>query len=112
MAAENDVTRLVLWDIDHTLIETGGVGRELYRRAFEAVAGRTMVKEADVTGQTELAILTETLRQHGIEDDERHQAAYAEALIAEYESHTDALLSRGRVLPGARGSAGRARHSP
>ena len=31
---------LVLWDIDHTLIETRGVGRKLYELAFRTVTGR------------------------------------------------------------------------
>ena len=32
--------KLILWDIDHTLIETGGVGSEVFRDAFEQVSGR------------------------------------------------------------------------
>jgi phosphoglycolate phosphatase-like HAD superfamily hydrolase len=94
--------RLILWDIDHTLIETRGLGRELYRRAFETVTGRTMERQADVTGQTEPAILAATLKLHGIDDDGPYQARYAEALAEEYEKHRDQLRHRGRVLPGAR----------
>src|SRR5207248_4173095 len=94
--------RLVLWDIDHTLIETRGLGREFYRRAFEAVTGRTMEREAEVTGRTEPAILAETLKLHGIEDDSPYQARYGAALAAEYEEHRKQLRERGRVLPGAR----------
>lgn len=30
-------TTLVLWDIDHTLIETRGVGGEVYAEAFHKV---------------------------------------------------------------------------
>jgi phosphoglycolate phosphatase-like HAD superfamily hydrolase len=93
---------LVLWDIDHTLIETGGLGGELYRNAFQAVTGRTMERKADVTGQTERAILTATLKLHGIEDDEPYQEAYAVALAAEYRRHEDLLRRRGRALPGAK----------
>ncbi len=93
-------SRLILWDIDHTLVETRGLGSELYRRAFEAVTGRPMRQQADVTGQTEPAILAATLRLHGIEDDQPYQKRYAEALTAEYERHQEEL--RRRVLPGAR----------
>ena len=95
-------SRLILWDIDHTLIETRGLGRELYHRAFETATGRTMERQADVTGQTEPAILSATLKLHGIEDDELYQERYAEALISEYEKHQDDLRQRGQVLPGAR----------
>jgi phosphoglycolate phosphatase len=95
-------SRLVLWDIDHTLIETRGVGRELYRQAFEAATGRRMERSAEVTGQTEPAILAATLKLHDLEDDERYQARYARALATGYERHQDELRQRGRVLPGAR----------
>lgn len=31
---------IVLWDIDHTLIENAGVSKEIYAAAFAALAGR------------------------------------------------------------------------
>jgi len=102
MAGHTDERLLVLWDIDHTLIETKGLGSELYRQAFETVTGRHMEQQADVTGQTEPAILTATLKLHGIEDDEQYQAPYAEALAAEYARHAEELRARGRVLLGVR----------
>jgi len=93
---------LVLWDVDHTLIETRGVGTELYRAAFEKTTGRPMVHKAEITGRTERAILTETLRLHGLEPSEEYQARYAEALAEQYEEHADELRHRGRALPGAK----------
>jgi phosphoglycolate phosphatase-like HAD superfamily hydrolase len=93
---------LVLWDIDHTLIKTRGVGRKLYRAAFEEITGRPMEHKVDLTGKTEPAILTETLKAHGLEPNDDYQAKYAEALARLYEQHTDRLRKRGRVLPGAR----------
>ena len=93
---------LVLWDIDHTLLETRGLGTELYRRAFEAATGRRMEQQADVTGQTEPSILTATLRLHKLQEDEPYLSRYTQALAALYEAHVDELRSRGRALPGAR----------
>lgn len=93
---------LVLWDIDHTLIETRGLGRDLYGRAFERATGRHMERAADVTGQTEPAILSATLKLHGLDDDEQVQASYARALADEYQEHAADLRRRGQVLPGAR----------
>ncbi len=40
---------LVLWDVDHTLMETGGVGFELFRTAFEQASGQQLTRAADVT---------------------------------------------------------------
>lgn len=42
--------KLVLWDIDHTLIATRGVGRELFGKAFEEVTGTVMSEQAIVDG--------------------------------------------------------------
>lgn len=93
--------RLILWDIDHTLIETRGLGGELYANAFQTATGTRMMHKADVTGQTEPSILTATLRLHGIAENEPHLSRYQAALPAEYDRHRDELVRRGRVLPGA-----------
>ena len=53
---------MVLWDVDHTLIETRGVGLAIYRRAFPAATGRPLDRLAVVSGRTELDIMRETLR--------------------------------------------------
>jgi phosphoglycolate phosphatase len=93
---------LVLWDIDHTLLETRGLGAELYRHAFERATGRHVEQAAEVTGQTETSILIATLRLHGLTQDEPYLSRYVEALADEYEQHREELKTRGRLLPGAR----------
>jgi len=92
----------VLWDVDHTLIETRGVGTALYRRAFEEITGRPVEHPAEITGRTELAILADTLTSHGITPTPDQQRRYAAALALQYEGHTALLRERGRILPGAR----------
>ena len=51
---ENDAARphLILWDIDHTLIETRGLGFAIYQRAFPAATGRPLEQLAQVSGRT------------------------------------------------------------
>jgi phosphoglycolate phosphatase len=92
--------RLILWDIDHTLIDTRGLGSELYAAAFQTATGIRLVAKADVTGQTEPSILAATLRLHGIDDDEPYLSRYQAALPAEYDRHRAELAGRGRALPG------------
>ncbi|GAA3298498.1 haloacid dehalogenase-like hydrolase [Dactylosporangium vinaceum] len=101
MIASGSGRRLILWDIDHTLIETRGLGSELYANAFRTATGSPMVHKAEVTGQTEPSILTATLRLHGIAEDEPHLSRYEAALPAEYDRRRADLAERGRVLPGA-----------
>jgi phosphoglycolate phosphatase-like HAD superfamily hydrolase len=93
--------RLILWDIDHTLIETRGAGAEFARAAFEEITGIRPEQMADANGKTERVILAETLRAHGIEPTEDYQQRYARALPAQYQQHADRLRERGRALPGA-----------
>ncbi|MEJ3748263.1 haloacid dehalogenase-like hydrolase [Actinomycetes bacterium KLBMP 9797] len=101
MASHPIERRLVLWDIDHTLIETRGLGRQLYRQAFEAVARRPLAREVDPTGRTELAIFAETLELNGIEANADIQRRYIAELTRQYEANLDELRIRGRILPGA-----------
>ena len=93
---------LVLWDIDHTLIETGGVGFAVYQRAFPAATGRPLDQLAQTAGRTELDIMRETLRVNGIESTDDTVGRLAAALVHGYEDARDELAATGRALPGAR----------
>ncbi|MBP2336076.1 phosphoglycolate phosphatase-like HAD superfamily hydrolase [Saccharothrix coeruleofusca] len=93
---------LVLWDIDHTLLASRGVGREMYVRAVPAAFDRPFVDLADVSGRTELDIIADTLVLHGVEPTRANATRLAEALTACYEAARTELAERGRVLPGAR----------
>ncbi|MFI7533923.1 HAD family hydrolase [Streptosporangium sp. NPDC049376] len=95
------VTRVVLWDIDHTLIDMRGIGRELSAQAFERVTGVVMRQQARIDGLTEAVIFRETARLHGLttgrDDFERFAAALAEAhLLRRVE-----VRQRGHALAGA-----------
>ncbi|WP_432850682.1 haloacid dehalogenase-like hydrolase [Amycolatopsis sp. CA-161197] len=92
---------LVLWDVDHTLIETRGVGRAIYDRAFPAATGQPLRKLAKIAGRTELDIMAESLRINDIEPTTDAVARLADALVQEYEDARDELRTTGRALPGA-----------
>ena len=92
----------VLWDIDHTLIETRGVGRELYQEAFEQVTGVSFQRSASVSGSTEFRIFSETLALHDLPATGELAPAYARALAALHIHRYAELQERGRALPGAR----------
>ncbi|MFC5835967.1 HAD family hydrolase [Nonomuraea insulae] len=93
--------RLVLWDIDHTLIETGGVGREVFADAFSQVTGIPMKDMAEVSGRTELVIFGETLDLHGIPRSDKYFKRFVEIQARGYKERAHELRLRGRVLPGA-----------
>jgi phosphoglycolate phosphatase-like HAD superfamily hydrolase len=101
-AASKQPSSLLLWDIDHTLIKTGGVGRELFAAAFERATGVAMREMKAPAGRTETVIFRETAAAHGIDEPDTHLPAFAEALALGHEQRLDDLRARGRVLPGAR----------
>jgi phosphoglycolate phosphatase-like HAD superfamily hydrolase len=92
---------LVLWDVDHTLIETRGVGRAIYERAFPAATGRPLTELAQISGRTELDIMNESLRVNGIEPTAEAISRLGRALVQGYEDARDELRTTGRALPGA-----------
>lgn len=95
------VPTLVLWDVDHTLIETRGVGRELYARAWPQGTGVPLRELASVDGRTEWNIIRETLQLHGLNAGKPAIDRVAAALAASYAGAREELATRGRALPGA-----------
>jgi phosphoglycolate phosphatase-like HAD superfamily hydrolase len=92
---------LVLWDIDHTLIDTGGVGGEVYAAAFEKVTSQPLREMPEVSGRTEPVIFREALALHDIDDADGLYARFAEEQARGYSERLADLHERGRALPGA-----------
>ncbi|MFD8939466.1 HAD family hydrolase [Streptomyces sp. NPDC059578] len=92
---------LVLWDIDHTLLATRGVGRELSAVAFEQVLGVPMGEQATVDGITEPVIFRETALLHGVTTDRATFERFAAALAHAHLRSVADLRERGHALPGA-----------
>ncbi len=95
------VRRIVLWDIDHTLIDTRGVGRELSAQAFRQVTGVPMVEQAKIDGITEPVIFRETAKLHGLRTDRHDFERFAAALTKVHAERAAELRERGHALPGA-----------
>jgi phosphoglycolate phosphatase len=93
---------LVLWDIDHTLIEMRGLGQAIYERVFPVVTGKPLQKLAEVAGRTELVIMHDTLQLHDIEPTEQMMRRVADALVQGHEDARQELATTGRALPGAK----------
>ncbi len=93
---------LVLWDIDHTLMESRGVGPAVYRRAFRNATGRELERYAIVPGRTELAISAEMLRLNGLDASEGAVLALIDSLLHEFQIAKFELAATGRALPGAK----------
>jgi phosphoglycolate phosphatase-like HAD superfamily hydrolase len=92
------VPRLILWDVDHTLIENAGVSTEIYSAAFEILTGQHAQHAARTEGRTDREIMAGMLAEHGESpyDWPQIMSALERAGVA----HRDLLTARGTVLPG------------
>ncbi|MFS1301670.1 HAD family hydrolase [Streptosporangium longisporum] len=93
---------LVLWDIDHTLIDAGGVTADTYDHALHAVTGRRMEHAVEVAGRTERAIVTEILQAHRVEVSDRLLDSFYVALAEAFVVREAVMRERGRALAGVR----------
>jgi phosphoglycolate phosphatase-like HAD superfamily hydrolase len=98
--------RLVLWDIDGTLVQAGEVGRDIFTEAFQAVLGRApdqvTAKALVMAGRTDPEIALEFLAAHEIAEGASHLPAFSEALVTALAAKAAVIRERGRALPGAR----------
>lgn len=93
--------RLVLWNIDHTLVESGKVTREAYADAFETITGRPLVHVAPAAGRTDTEVIFETLALNDVELNEHYLPEFIEALESAVAARASQLAEEGQVLAGA-----------
>lgn len=89
---------VVLFDIDGTLISTGGAGLESLRAALREEFQVGEPRDVPVSGRTDRGIARQLFLSHGIEDSEVHWERFREAYL---RALADWLPRKaGRVLPG------------
>jgi Predicted phosphatases len=93
---------LVLWDVDGTLINNGGVSKEAYAGGFTALTGRVLEHPVITDGQTDPAIMRSLLVRHGIEPTPELLAQVDDVMPAALEALVPRLRERGHAQPGAR----------
>lgn len=92
--------RLILWDIDGTLVYSGGVGTEVFAVAIERVLGTPPRGTLTFSGKTDHHIVEEYLAMAGIEDSE-YVPAVLDHLERELALCADRIASEGSACPGA-----------
>jgi phosphoglycolate phosphatase len=93
------VKLLVLWDIDHTLIENSGASKAIYLAAYEAIVGEPAHALPVTEGRTDRSIMRDLFDMSAVEQPE--WSVVEQALTAAGEAHLDLLRKIGWVLPGA-----------
>lgn len=98
------MTRLVLWDIDGTLVDTAGHGRDAFGEAFAAVFGRSPggFDGLSMAGRTDHAITVALLERAGVADGDAHLAPVLDELAAALAARAERIAAEGSAKPGAR----------
>ena len=95
------MTRLILWDIDGTLLYSGGVAGEAMRAAMMQVYGRSSIAERiSYAGKTDQQIIFETFAEREQADLLGMVSQFMAAYVSELERRRDEMRERGRLLPG------------
>jgi phosphoglycolate phosphatase-like HAD superfamily hydrolase len=108
-APEDAIHRLVLWNIDLTLVDVARVTRAAYAEAFPAVTGRPLIKLPQMAGRSESETFFDALALNGAdvsadgnpEAAERLLEPFRAALAKAMQARRDDLVTQGRLLPGA-----------
>jgi phosphoglycolate phosphatase len=102
------VDRLVLWNLDLTLLDVGRVSRDAYADAFRRVTGRPLVSLPQLAGRSDSEIFFEALALNDVPygADEVAEAEllsrYFWELEAAFTLRQDQLIQSGQLMPGAR----------
>src|SRR5207248_4651625 len=91
--------RLLLFDIDGTLVNTAGAGVESLKRTLHNRFGaKDDLHDIEIAGKTDRAIIRDILRKYQVDPKEENIASFAQEYI--HGLPLSLSRSRGRVLPG------------
>jgi len=98
-ATPHSEKRLLLWDIDWTLVTTGGAGEKALKRIVEQRFGvRDDFHDIEIAGRTDTGIARNILRKYNVETTAENVSVFLDQYLAGLEE----LLPHvpGRILPG------------
>jgi phosphoglycolate phosphatase-like HAD superfamily hydrolase len=98
------VRRLLLWDVDGTLVRAGDLGAAVFDVAFESVLGRTPAGRVRMSGKTDPQIVREYLTQMDLPE----TPSLVEDVLRSIEGHLAAAAAAGELVAGGSAIAGTA----
>jgi phosphoglycolate phosphatase len=90
--------RLVLWDVDGTLVDSAEHGRRAFEDAYGEAIGRPLESSVDYAGRTDHQIAMAMLEGMGGADE--HLPRVLEQLVPALEARRELIRAEGRVYPG------------
>jgi phosphoglycolate phosphatase len=95
------IRRVVLWDVDGTLVRAGDVGAAVFDDAIETVLGQRPAARPRMSGKTDPQIVIEYLHALGIADSGDVLPAVLDRLAANLAAAEADLAANGRACDGA-----------
>ena len=100
------IHRLVLWNIDQTLLDVTKVTRAAYAEAFVAIIGRPLVALPQMVGCTEPEIFFDALGRNGVSlradgESERLVIPFGSEFATRLAARREQLTAQGSLMPGA-----------
>ena len=94
------MARLILWDVDGTLIHSRGIGAAVFDRALERVIGMAPSSRLVLGGKTDPQIALEYLEAMAVDDADGKLSLVVEAVEAEVAAAATLLAETGNPMPG------------
>ncbi len=91
---------LLLWDVDHTLIENSGVSKAVYARAFQMMTGYAPKIQPNTDGRTDYDIMRNLFTANGAEFTAEGEGSYPSALVNAMGELHHRLMRDGFMLRG------------
>jgi phosphoglycolate phosphatase len=91
---------LLLWDVDHTLIENSGVSKAVYARAFQMMTGSAPMAQPSTDGRTDYYIMRNLFVANGAEFTTEDENSCLSALWDAMRELHPRLIRDGYTLPG------------
>lgn len=93
--------RLILWDVDGTLLSTDGIAAEAMRAAMREVVGEASpMARTHYAGKTDWQIIRESFPGLPPEEIAERLHEFIAAYLGRLEGQREALIARSRVFPG------------
>ncbi len=100
------IRRLLLWDVDGTLVRAGDLGAAVFDLALEGVLGLRPAARVRMSGKTDPQIVCEYLAQLEVErHDERHDDL-VESILQSLEEHLAEAADAGHLAAGGHACPG------
>jgi phosphoglycolate phosphatase-like HAD superfamily hydrolase len=97
------VTKVLLFDIDGTLVLTGGAGQRAMARAFDDIFSvPNAFQHIDMPGRTDSWILSDAVTAHGVSGAAADRARFREVYLEHLRREIEQPGSRKGVMPGVR----------